>query len=225
MGVLVAGGRARSAPRSRELDAAGHAVTATWIVDAERKRDRGGVRRFGRAFVRADLFDPEETGAAVGAVGELEAVVNLVGGFSAGPRVHETDVADFERMLRLNLLPGFNLAHAAMPLLVERRRRLRRGVGAGGPAAVRRRRRLRHRKAGVLAFVQALDAEYKGDGVRCNAVLPSVIDTRANREAQPDADWSKWVRPEEIAKVSASSSPRTRRPPQAPGFPSTGGLE
>ena len=56
-------------------------------------------------------------------------------------------------------------------------------------------------KAAVLAFIQALDAEYKGDGVRANAILPSVIDTPANRADMPDADHSKWVKPEEIAKV------------------------
>jgi NAD(P)-dependent dehydrogenase (short-subunit alcohol dehydrogenase family) len=56
-------------------------------------------------------------------------------------------------------------------------------------------------KAALLALIQALDAEYKGDGIRCNAILPSVIDTPPNREAQPDADFSKWVKPEEIAKV------------------------
>ena len=203
----------------RELDAAGHAVTATWIADAERERIE---EEFGDsvALVRADLFDPEATGAAVGAVDDLEAVVNLVGGFSAGPRVHETDVADFERMLRLNLLPGFNLAHAAMPLLVER--------GGGAYVGVSARAGLRPfagaagyvtGKAGVLAFVQALDAEYKGDGVRCNAVLPSVIDTPANREAQPDADWSKWVRPEEIAKVVRFLVSEDSAPTSGAGIP------
>ena len=53
----------------------------------------------------------------------------------------------------------------------------------------------------MLALVQALDAEYKNDGIRCNAILPSVIDTPANREAMPDADHTKWVPPEQIAKV------------------------
>jgi NAD(P)-dependent dehydrogenase (short-subunit alcohol dehydrogenase family) len=220
MGVLVAGGTgALGTAVVRELDATGHAVTATWIVDAERERIE---EEFGDsvALVRADLFDPEETGAAVGAVGDLEAVVNLVGGFSAGPKVHETDVADFERMLRLNLLPGFNLAHAAMPLLVER--------GGGAYVGVSARAGLRPfagatgyvtGKAGVLAFVQALDAEYKGDGVRCNAVLPSVIDTPANREAQPDADWSKWVRPEEIARVIRFLVSEDSAPTSGAGIP------
>jgi NAD(P)-dependent dehydrogenase (short-subunit alcohol dehydrogenase family) len=53
----------------------------------------------------------------------------------------------------------------------------------------------------VLGFIQALDAEYRKDGIRANAVLPSMIDTPANRQANPDADTSNWVAPEKIAKV------------------------
>jgi NAD(P)-dependent dehydrogenase (short-subunit alcohol dehydrogenase family) len=56
-------------------------------------------------------------------------------------------------------------------------------------------------KAAVLALVDALDAEYRKDGIRVNAVLPSVIDTPANRTATPDADFDTWVRPEQIADV------------------------
>ena len=53
----------------------------------------------------------------------------------------------------------------------------------------------------MLAFVRALDAEYRHDGIRVNAIVPSVIDTPANRAAQPDADFDNWVKPEDIAKV------------------------
>jgi NAD(P)-dependent dehydrogenase (short-subunit alcohol dehydrogenase family) len=56
-------------------------------------------------------------------------------------------------------------------------------------------------KAAVLAFVDAMAAEYTADGVRVNAILPSVIDTPANRASQPDADHSRWVTPEQIARV------------------------
>ena len=136
------------------------------------------------------------------AVRDLEAVVNLVGGFSSGPRVHETDPEDFERMVRLNVMPGFLLARAAMPRMIER--------GGGAFVGVSARPALRpfsgaagyiSSKAAVLALIQALDAEYRNDGIRCNAILPSVIDTPANREAMPDADHSKWVPPAQIAKV------------------------
>jgi|SRR5215211_244007 len=202
MAVLVAGGTgALGGAVVRELVASGHAVSATWIVDAERERIEAEL---GDAvgLVRADLFEPEDALGAVAEVDDLEAVVNLVGGFAMGPKVGDADLADFERMLRLNLVPGFNLAHAAMPRLVERgggayvgvsaRAAARPFAGAAGYVTA---------KAAVLAFVQALDAEYRREGIRCNAILPSTIDTPANRRAEPDADWSKWVPPGQIAKV------------------------
>jgi NAD(P)-dependent dehydrogenase (short-subunit alcohol dehydrogenase family) len=202
--VLVAGGTgALGTAVVRELLASSRRVTATWVVPAERERaerDLGGEA--GLTLVQADLFDDGAASAAVAAVDDLAAVVNLVGGFASGPRVHETDPDEFERMLRLNLRPGFLLARAAMPRLVER--------GGGAYVGVSARAALRPfpgaagyvtAKAAVLAFVQALDADYGGAGVRCNAILPSVIDTPANRAATPDADFSKWVAPDEIAKV------------------------
>ena len=202
--VLVAGGTgALGTAVARELLAAGRPVAATWVVEAERERaekELGDGEGF--ELVHADLFDTEATAAAVASVDDLGAIVNLVGGFASGPRVHETDPADFERMLRLNLRPGFLLARAAMPRLVER--------GGGAYVGVSARPALRPfpgaagyitAKAGVLAFVQALDAEYRQAGVRSNAILPSVIDTPANRAAMPDSDFAKWVSPEAIAKV------------------------
>jgi NAD(P)-dependent dehydrogenase (short-subunit alcohol dehydrogenase family) len=200
--VLVAGGTgALGGAVLRELLESGYAVTATWMVERERERVRSelGDRVL---LVHADLFEEEGAAAVVQAVDDLEAVVNLVGGFASGPLVHETDPEEFHSMIRLNLTPGFLLARAAMPRLLER--------GGGAFVGVSARPALRPfpgaagyitGKAAVLAFIQALDAEYRGQGVRCNAVLPSVIDTPANRASQPDADHSKWVPPEQIARV------------------------
>lgn len=199
MTVLVAGGTGfLGTAVVRELIGSNYRVAATWVVERERER----LASEEVDLIEADLFDAGQTEAAVEAVGDLEAVVNLVGGFSDGPRVHETDPAEFERLLRLNVMPGFLLARAAMPHLIER--------GGGAFVGVSARPALRpfagaagyiSSKAAVLALIQALDAEYRNDGVRCNAILPSVIDTPANREAMPDADHSKWVPPEQIAKV------------------------
>jgi NAD(P)-dependent dehydrogenase (short-subunit alcohol dehydrogenase family) len=199
MGVLVAGGTGvLGTAVVHELVGAGHAVVATWIVPEERER----LASLPVELVEADLFDADAAETAVATVEDLEGVVDLVGGFSAGPRVHETDPEDFERLIRLNLTPAFTLARAAMPRMMER--------GGGAFVGVSARPALRPfpgaagyitAKAAVLALIQALDAEYRGLGIRCNAILPSVIDTPANREAMPDADWSKWVPPEEIAKV------------------------
>jgi NAD(P)-dependent dehydrogenase (short-subunit alcohol dehydrogenase family) len=202
--VLVAGGTgALGAAVLAELLESGYPVTTTWVVGEERDRIAGDFEgRSGLTLVNADLMDPEAVEEAVGGVDELGAVVNLVGGFSAPGKVHESDIEEFESQLRLNLRPGFLLARAAMPRLVS--------AGGGSFVGVSARPALRPfpgaagyitSKAGVLAFIQALDAEYRGDGVRANAILPSVIDTPANRRAQPDADHSKWVPPQQIAKV------------------------
>jgi NAD(P)-dependent dehydrogenase (short-subunit alcohol dehydrogenase family) len=198
--VLVAGGTgALGAAVVKELVGSGHPVGATWVVEAERERLEGieGVE-----LIKADLFDANQAAAAVAAISEIGAVVNLVGGYAEGSRVHETDPDEFDRLMRLNLRPNVLLARAAIPRFLRR--------GGGAFVAVSARPALRPfpgaapyivSKAAVLSFVQTLDAEYRQDRIRANAVLPSVIDTPANRQAQPDADHAKWVAPEEIARV------------------------
>jgi NAD(P)-dependent dehydrogenase (short-subunit alcohol dehydrogenase family) len=209
--VLVAGGTgALGTAVVKELVASGYPVGATWVVERERERLAGME---GVELIKADLFDPTEAAAAVAAISDIAAVVNLVGGYAEGGRVHETEPDEFDRLMRLNLRPNVLLARAAMPRFIRQ--------GGGAFVAVSARPALRPfagaapyivAKAAVLSFVQTLDAEYRNDGVRANAVLPSVIDTPANREAQPNADHSKWVAPEDIAKVirflvSAESAP------------------
>jgi NAD(P)-dependent dehydrogenase (short-subunit alcohol dehydrogenase family) len=154
-------------------------------------------------LVKADLFDPVAATAVVEQTpGPFGGLINLVGGFAAGGRVHETPIADFERQFQLNLRPAYLLCHAALPRLID--------AGGGAIVCVSTRAALRpfsgaagyiSSKAAVLAFVDALAVEYTKDGVRANAILPSVIDTPANRASQPDADFSRWVTPEQIARV------------------------
>jgi NAD(P)-dependent dehydrogenase (short-subunit alcohol dehydrogenase family) len=200
--VLVAGGTgALGAAVLEELLESGYGVTATWIEDRERDRvqDALGDRV---QLVQADLFDPDAVARAVDSVDDLGAVVNLVGGYHSAGQAHEWDVADYDRMLELNLKPGFLLVRAAMPRLVE--------AGGGAYVGVSARAALRPfpgavgyitAKAAVLAFVQALAVDYRDAGIRANAVLPNAIDTPRNREQMPDADWSRWVPPAEIARV------------------------
>lgn len=211
--VLVAGGTgALGAAVVKELVDSGHPVGATWLVEAERERLEGVE---GVELIKADLFDPEQAAAAVAAISDLGAVVNLVGGYAETGRVHETEPDEFDRLMRLNLRPNILLARAAIPRFMRQ--------GGGAFVAVSARPALRPfagapayivSKAAVLSFIQTLDAEYRQDGIRANAVLPSVIDTPANRAAQPNADYEKWVAPAEIAKVirfliSSDSAPVT----------------
>jgi NAD(P)-dependent dehydrogenase (short-subunit alcohol dehydrogenase family) len=220
MGVLVAGGTgALGQAVVAELLDSGYRCAVTWVVEDERRRAQ---EEFGdrAALIHADLLDRAAVAEALAAVEDLEAVVNLVGGFAMGGRVHETEPAEFARMLELNLTPGFNLAHAAMPRLIEHGGGAFVGVsaqsiwkpfaGAAGYITA---------KTAVLAFIRALDAEYKGNGIRCNAILPSVIDTPANREAMPDADHSKWVPPADVAKVVRFLVSEDSRPTSGAAIP------
>ncbi len=202
--VLVAGGTgALGGAVLEELLESGYPVTATWVVEEERERvARDFEGHSGLALVQADLMDPDAVDEAVSGIDGLGGIVNLVGGFSMPGKVHESDIEDFDKQLRLNLRPGFLLARAGIPRMISN--------GGGAFVGVSARPALHPfpgacgyitAKAGVLAFIRALDAEYRDDGVRCNAILPSVIDTPANRRAQPDADYSKWVPPQQIAKV------------------------
>jgi NAD(P)-dependent dehydrogenase (short-subunit alcohol dehydrogenase family) len=200
--VLVAGGTgALGAGVLKALLEGGYPVTTTWLVDRERERV---ADEFGDAvdLVEADLMTAEGAAAAVAASTDLGAVVNLVGGFFSGPKAHETEIDDYEKMLKLNLQPGFNLVRASFPSLLS--------AGGGAYVGVSARPALNPfpgsaaystAKAAVLAFVKALDADYAKDGIRANAILPSVIDTPANRNATPDADFSKWVQPHDIGRV------------------------
>jgi NAD(P)-dependent dehydrogenase (short-subunit alcohol dehydrogenase family) len=159
--------------------------------------------------VEADLVNADEVAAAVTTASAepgapLRAVVNLAGGYAGGGLVHETPIDDFEGILRSNLRPTYLVTAAALPHLVaagggsvvcvSSRAAVAPFAGAAGYATA---------KAAVLAFANAVAVEYKPSGVRCNTVLPSVIDTPGNRAGQPDADFSRWVTPAEIAQVIA----------------------
>lgn len=197
-----------TAVTARFLDAGWRAV-----VPWRRRRELDGVRgRDGLELVEADLLDP----AAVARMAELagpgtRAVVNLAGGFHAGGRVHESPVSDLSAQLRLNVETAWIATSAALPAMLA--------AGEGAVVCVSSRTALRPfaggaayavSKAAVLALVDALHVEYSGDGIRANAILPSVIDTPGNRAEHPDADHSAWVAPEQIAEtILALCGPQT----------------
>jgi NAD(P)-dependent dehydrogenase (short-subunit alcohol dehydrogenase family) len=184
----------------------GWRVIVPWIAERERERLEEADAL---ELVHADLFDPAAVQGVVqtaiqSAEARLAGLVNLVGGFAVGPRVHETPIEDFETQFRLNLRPTYLMTQAVLPHLVEQGRGAivcvgtRAAVspfpGAAGYIAS---------KAAVIAFAQAVAVEYRNDGVRSNVILPSVIDTPANRASMPKADHDRWVKPAEIAGVIA----------------------
>jgi len=205
--ALVTGGTGGlgAAVTARLLDD-GWRVVVPWVVEHELEHV---PRRDGLELVQADLSDPEAVARAVSLSAEnpdapLRGVANLVGGFDAPGRVGDVPLERFEQQFRLNLRPTYLVTQAALAHLVaggegsivcvSSRAALRPFSGAAGYIAS---------KAAVIAFVKAVAVEYRDDGVRCNAILPSVIDTPANRKAMPKSDHDRWVKPAQIAAVIA----------------------
>ena len=138
----------------------------------------------------------------VGKYRRLDAMVNTVGGYAGGTKLWDLETKVFDQMLALNLRAGYALSRAVA------RAMLKEGHGAivnvaakaafdhaGGAAAYAA------SKSAAVAMVDALAADLKGSGVRVNSILPSIIDTETNRKAMPTADFSKWPKPEDIARV------------------------
>ncbi|HXR98787.1 MAG TPA: SDR family oxidoreductase [Terriglobales bacterium] len=150
-----------------------------------------------------DLTKPEDAARAVAGVeGGLAVVVHVVGAFAGGQPVAATDDATWRAMMSINLDAAFYVARAAVPrLTAEPGGRL---IMIGSRNAVSPAANLaayNASKAGLVSLVQTLALEIAERGATANVVLPSVIDTPANRGAMPKADASRWVKPDEIAAL------------------------
>jgi len=151
-----------------------------------------------------DLSDAAQASKAIEDViaqfGRIDVLINIAGAFKF-ETIADGDTKSWETMHRLNLLTALNTSRAAIPYLIKSSAgrivnigaigALDAGSGMGPYAAS---------KAGVHKLTEALAAELKGK-VTVNAVLPSTIDTSANRRDMPNADFAKWVSPDELASV------------------------
>jgi NAD(P)-dependent dehydrogenase (short-subunit alcohol dehydrogenase family) len=155
---------------------------------------------------RADITRPAEVDRLIDEIiagsGRLDILINTAGGFEGGAKMWDSDPATLDHMLALNLQPGFLLARAAVKAMLPQ--------GSGAIVNVLAKAALDHpaglaayaaSKAAALAMMGSLAEDLRGTGIRANSVLPSIIDTEANRRAMPSADYAKWPKPEDIAKV------------------------
>ncbi|MBI3975054.1 MAG: SDR family oxidoreductase [Armatimonadetes bacterium] len=137
---------------------------------------------------------------AVERFGRIDILLNIAGGhFGAGP-VAEVSEEDFDKALSVNLKSTFLMCRAVVPHMVQQG--WGRIVNVGARAGLSgRARSAAHAasKGGVILLTEALAEEVRDHGVTANVVIPSFLDTPANREAEPDADFSRWVPPEHVA--------------------------
>ncbi len=132
----------------------------------------------------------------------VDAMVNTVGAYAGGVKLWDMDTKVFDRMMALNLRSGLLLSRAVIPPMLK--------AGRGAIVNIASKAALDHAagnaayaasKAAAVAMMDSLAAELKGTGVRVNSILPDIIDTEPNRKAMPGADFAKWPKPEDIARV------------------------
>jgi len=179
-------------------------LTARSEQKLERLIAKAGLTAERTFTMAADVTQPhgvrELVDAAVAHFGRVDVLLNTTGGWAGGTPVAETSVEEWDHMLGLNLRSAFLLSRAVLPLMLEA------GWGrivhvSSRTAVAPRAKRAAYAvsKMGLITLTEVIAAEVKGSGVTANVILPSVIDTPANRASMPKADPSKWVPPERIA--------------------------
>lgn len=206
---LVAGGTgALGSAVSRALLDEGATVIVTYRTQAELDElaHSAAANRTRLEGHRVDVTDETATLRLVeGIIGKhqrLDALVNTVGGYAGGVKLWNLDAKVLDHLLALNLRSGYVLSRAVLPAMLRQasgsivniaaRAALEPPAGAAAYAAS---------KAAALALMGSLAADVAGTGVRVNSVLPSIIDTAANRGAMPKANFARWPKPGEIASV------------------------
>jgi len=154
----------------------------------------------------ANLTNPAEVNsvmqAAVAHFGRIDIFVNTVGGYRAGAPIHETPVKTWQFMIDLNAGSVFITTQCVLPFMLEQ--------GSGkiihlaarpGLKGVANMAAYSASKAAVIRLTESAAAEVKKKGINVNCILPGTIDTPQNREATPEADFKRWVKPESLANV------------------------
>jgi len=207
--VLVAGGTGglgRAVSLAFLSERANVIVTYMRAEEFQALEGEAGVGALRLAGHQVDVTDEAAARKLVDGIvaehGRLDAMVNTVGGYAGGVKLWELDTKVFDQMMALNLRSGYALARAAMGPMLKRK--------AGAIVNVASKAAVDHAagasayaasKAAAVAMIDCLAADAKGTGVRVNSVVPSIIDTPANRKAMPDANFAVWPKPEDIAKV------------------------
>lgn len=207
--VLVAGGtgglgRAVSLAFLNELAA----VVVTYRLEQELSALKAAAGEHSSALSShlADVTDQTSVHQLVESIlsshGRIDVLVNTVGAYAGGTPLWELEPKVFDQMLMLNVRSGYILAREVVPLMLKQ--------GSGAIVNVASRAAVDHApaaaayvasKAAAVAMMDSLAADLKGKGVRANSILPSIIDTEANRKAMPDSDFTRWPKPEDIARV------------------------
>ena len=174
--------------------------------------------------IKKDLRKEEDVKSLISDIvkkfGRIDILANVIGGYIAGKPVTEIDEKDWDQMMTLNLKTAFLLSkHVVTQMAKQGNGKVihvaaRPGLkGSGFDAAYVA------SKSGVIRLVESLSEEVKAKGINVNCILPSIIDTEENRKAMPSADYAKWVKPTDIAKIILFLASEDSRPINGAAIP------
>lgn len=158
--------------------------------------------------IKADVTDEKSVqnlvGEAIRTEGRIDILLNLAGGYKGGTDIAQTSEDDWNFLMNLNLKSGFICAKTVLPHMMKEN--YGRIVSVAARPAVEKRGRAKSgayavSKAGVVVLTETIAEETKKFNITANCILPSTIDTPENRRGFPTADFTKWVRPENVAAV------------------------
>ena len=154
------------------------------------------------SYHQVDLTDRAATRECISSLGPFDALMNIAGGFAMGTDAAEPDDTQWDWMFKINVDTARNTIMAAVPVLKSNGGGRIVNIGAlGALSGQAGMSAYCCAKGSVMKLTESLSEELKADGINVNAVLPSIIDTAPNREGMPDADFSDWVSPEQLAEV------------------------
>lgn len=204
--VLITGGTGALGRAVAQTFGTLNATTVvTYIIDEEREDVKAKIKTIVE-LVKADITKEDQAKKLVSHVintyDRIDVLVNVVGGYLGGKTVAELDETEWDKMMSMNLKSAFLISKHVIPLMVSAKHgkmvhiSSRTGLKSDGYDSA-----YSASKSGLIRLVESISEEVKEHNINVNCILPSTIDTEANRKAMPNSDFSKWVKTEDLAKV------------------------
>jgi NAD(P)-dependent dehydrogenase (short-subunit alcohol dehydrogenase family) len=204
--VLITGGTGALGRAVAQAFGTSNATTVvTYIIDEEREDVKAKIKTIAE-LVKADITKEDQAKKLVSHViktyDRIDVLVNVVGGYLGGKTVAELDETEWDNMMNMNLKSAFLMSKHVIPLMVSAKHgkivhiSSRTGLKSDGYDSA-----YSASKSGLIRLVESISEEVKEHGINVNCILPSTIDTEANRNAMPNSDFSKWVKTEDLANL------------------------
>jgi NAD(P)-dependent dehydrogenase (short-subunit alcohol dehydrogenase family) len=204
--VLITGGTGALGRAVAQAFGTSNATTVvTYIIDEEMKDVKTKIKTIAD-LVKADITKEDQAKNLLSHVIEtydrIDILVNVVGGYLGGKSVAELDETEWDKMMSLNLKSAFLISKHVIPLMLSAKHgkivhiSSRTGLKSDGYDSA-----YSASKSGLIRLVESISEEVKEHNINVNCILPSTIDTEANRNAMPNSDFSKWVKTEDLANL------------------------